>query len=64
MLTGAWTARIGVSFGSLLSCDWLVYCRLGQCLCSLSSDPPGKLNVFGHNGDTFGVDCAQIGVLK
>jgi len=35
-----------------------------RCLGSLSSDSSGKLNVFGHNGDTLSVDSAQVGVFK
>jgi len=34
--------------------------RLG----SLSTDPPGQLDVLGHDGDTLGVDSAQVGVLE
>ena len=33
-------------------------------LCSLSTDPPGELDVLGHDGDPLGVDGAQVGVLK
>ena len=33
-------------------------------LSSLSSDSSGQLDVLWHNGDTLGVDGAQIGVLK
>ena len=33
-------------------------------LSSLSTDPPGKLDVLGHDGDPLGVDGAQVGVLK
>jgi len=35
-----------------------------KTLCTLSTDTAGKLDVFGHNGDTLGVDGAQVGVLK
>ncbi len=30
----------------------------------LSPYPASQLDVFGHDGDTFGVDGAQVGVLK
>ena len=30
----------------------------------LSTNPPGELNVLGHDGDPLGVNCAQVGVLK
>ena len=30
----------------------------------LSPDPPGKLDVLGHDGDSLGMDSAQVGVLK
>jgi hypothetical protein len=33
-------------------------------LSTLSSDAAGKLDVLGHNGDTLGMDGAQVGVLK
>ena len=33
-------------------------------LSSLSTDPPGELDVLGHDGDPLGVDCAQVGVLE
>ena len=33
-------------------------------LSSLSTDSPGQLDVLGHDGDTLGVDGAQVGVLK
>ena len=35
-----------------------------QRLCALPSDPSGKLDVLGHDGDTLGVDGAEVGVLK
>ena len=33
-------------------------------LSSLSTDPPGELDVLRHDGDPLGVDCAQVGVLE
>merc|ERR1719190_167242 len=33
-------------------------------LCTLPTDPPGQLDVLGHDGDTLGVDGAQVGVLE
>jgi len=33
-------------------------------LSALSADAAGQLDVFGHDGDPLGVDCAQVGVLK
>merc|ERR1719471_816848 len=33
-------------------------------LSSLSTDPPGELDVLGHDGDPLGVDGAQVGVLE
>ena len=35
-----------------------------DCLGTLSTDSPGQLDVLGHDGDTLGVDGAQVGVLK
>ena len=31
---------------------------------ALATDAAGKLNVLGHDGDTLGVDGAQVGVLE
>ena len=36
----------------------------GSALGALPTDSAGKLDVFGHDGNTFGVDGAQVGVLK
>ena len=33
-------------------------------LSTLSTDTAGKLDVLGHDGDTLGVDGAQVGVLE
>ena len=33
-------------------------------LSTFSTDSPGELDVLGHDGDTLGVDGAQVGVLK
>jgi hypothetical protein len=33
-------------------------------LSSLSTDTASQLDVLGHDGDTLGVDSAQVGVLK
>jgi len=33
-------------------------------LSPLSTDPPCELDVLGHDGDTLGVDGAQVGVLE
>ena len=33
-------------------------------LSTLSTDAAGKLDVLGHDGDTLGMDGAQVGVLK
>merc|ERR1719221_1772250 len=31
---------------------------------TLSPDPPGQLDVLGHDGDPLGVDGAEVGVLE
>lgn len=31
---------------------------------TLAADAPCQLDVLGHDGDTFGVDGTQVGVLK
>ena len=33
-------------------------------LSTFTADTTGKLDVLGHDGDTLGVDCAQVGVLE
>jgi len=33
-------------------------------LSTLATDPPGELDILGHDGDALGVDGAQVGVLK
>ena len=33
-------------------------------LSSLATNTAGQLDVLGHNGDTLGMDGAQVGVLK
>ena len=38
--------------------------RGGNCLSPLAADPPGQLDVLGHDGDPLGVDGAQVGVLE
>ena len=38
--------------------------RKRECLSTLSTDATCQLDVFGHDGDTLGVDGAQVGVLK
>ena len=38
-------------------------CRVRD-LSPLATDSPGQLDVLGHDGDTLGVDGAQVGVLK
>jgi len=36
----------------------------GSHLRALATEPSGKLHILRLNGDTLGVDCAQVGVLK
>ena len=38
--------------------------REWHSLGTLSTDPAGELDVLGHDGDTLGVDGAQVGVLE
>lgn len=35
-----------------------------NCLGTFSTDTTSQLDVFGHDGDTLGVDGAQVGVLE
>ena len=43
-----------------------MFADLGGTACSesLSTDTSCQLNVFGHNCDSLGVDCAQICVFE
>jgi len=43
-----------------------ICCMPGRssCLSTLTTDTAGKLDVLGHDGDTLGVDSAQVGVLE
>ena len=36
----------------------------GAVFYALSWDSPGQLDVLGHDGDSLGMDGAQVGVLK
>lgn len=38
--------------------------RMREKLSALSADAAGQLDVLGHDGDTLGVDGAQVGVLE
>ena len=42
----------------------LIRAVCGLNLSSLSSNASGKLDVFGHNGHSLGMDCAQVGVFE
>ena len=33
-------------------------------LSTFSTDTASQLDVLGHDGDTLGVDCAQVGILE
>ena len=50
---------------ALKKADWVVLKGHRDCnLSTLTTDTAGKLDVLGHDGDTLGVDGAQVGVLK
>ena len=50
---------------ALKKADWVVLKGHGDCnLSTLTTDTAGKLDVLGHDGDTLGVDGAEVGVLK
>ena len=38
--------------------------RASKSLCSFTTNSAGKLDVFGHDGDSLGVYSAQVGVFK
>ena len=42
----------------------LVPDKFASNLGTLSTDAAGKLDILGHDGDTLGMDGAQVGVLK
>ena len=44
--------------------DWVSGTVGCENLSSLSTDSSGQLDVLGHDGDTLGMDGAQVGVLK
>jgi hypothetical protein len=47
-----------------LSAELKVNVNTAAALSSLASDSSGQLDIFRHDGDTLGVDRAQVGVLK
>jgi hypothetical protein len=51
-------------FGGLEKGRLVRWVRGVDNLSTLSTDTAGKLDVLGHDGDTLGVDGAQVGVLK
>ena len=42
----------------------MLYVRSPYALVEIPADAPRELHVLGHDGDTLGVDGAQVGVLK
>ncbi len=36
----------------------------GECSRSLAADSAGELEVLGHDGDSLGVDGAEVGVFE
>ena len=53
-----------ISFVSLMAPKRAVCLALQRSnLGAFVTDSTGKLDVFGHDGDTFGVDGAQVGVF-
>ena len=51
-------------FTCILSDSCPVVVVSAAVLSPLSTDPPGELDVLGHDGDPLGVDGAQVGVLE
>ena len=49
--------------GLFCSYEPLLSCR-SRHLRALTTDAAGEVDVTGHDGDTLGVDGAQVGVLK
>ena len=50
--------------GSLKSRLFSVRWAKSGNLSTFSTDSPGELDILGHDGDSLGVDGAQVGVLK
>ena len=44
--------------------DMAAYKAIVRYLRALSADATSQLNIFGHDGDTLGVDGAQVGILE
>lgn len=42
----------------------LLFCELKSCLRTFTTDAASQLDVLRHDGDTLGVDGAQVGVLE
>ena len=53
-------AFVGLEKGRLAGLVSSRCCFLG----TFSSDPPCQLDVLGHDGDTLGVDGAQVGIFE
>lgn len=49
-----------------LTARWETYalCRILPQLIAHTADPLGELNVLWHDGDTLGVDGAEVSILK
>ncbi|TRY67801.1 hypothetical protein TCAL_15884 [Tigriopus californicus] len=56
--------RFGLEKGLLLNNACPDGFSLTRILGALPTDTAGQLDVLGHDGDTLGVDGAQVGVLK
>lgn len=39
-------------------------CCCGRCLCTFATDAASELDVLWHDGDTLGVDGAQVGIFE
>ena len=53
-----------LKFGGLLKQPCLLVSVPLVCLSTFTANTTSKLHVFGHDGHTFGVNGAQIGVLE
>ena len=63
-LIDGWILENPVVYFLMLNQDESLMLGVVIRLRSLSADAAGELNVFGHDGDTLGVNGAQVGVLE
>ena len=56
--------KFKISFGSEKNRFYVEFRVLRHKLRAFTTDATGQLDVLGHNGHTFGMDSAQVGVFE